>query len=369
MRKRKADILFWILVAFLLLHLLFYPLPLIKDQPLAGFFRLPLKVEFSLKNYFSRSFQDSTEKYINYKMGLNPGFTRIHHQMEYSLFNRLHAYDVHAGKDNYLFRYCKGCITEGTFAPPVLERFMQRYLAFADSLEKAGKKVVWVIAPDKNFVFSEKLSPELHQPDEICGFYWSLKKAFKENKISFLDFNELAFREKNKYQYPVFTKGGVHWSQAYAARCFDSLCNYLSARSDIQIRNTIKYNRQQKPWNPDIDMEIASNLLARIPEDDFYLAEMTSKVAKKKKLLLIGDSFTYAWTWPGDMARCFDPASEFWYYNRERNLLSGNKTTGNVDHANARKEIASFDTFIFVFTALNAENLDYGFMDDLYSGR
>src|SRR3954463_11225128 len=120
MRKRKADIFFWFLLACLLLHLLFSPLGIIKDQPLSGFFQLPLKVEFSTENYLSRSFQDSTEKYLNYKMGLKPGFTRIHHQLEYSLFNHLHAYDVHAGNDGYLFRYCKGCISDGSFDPQML---------------------------------------------------------------------------------------------------------------------------------------------------------------------------------------------------------------------------------------------------------
>ncbi|MFL5763759.1 MAG: alginate O-acetyltransferase AlgX-related protein [Bacteroidia bacterium] len=365
--KKKSSILFWVLFACFALHWLFFPLGIIKDLPLSGYYRLPGKVELSAKSYLNGSFQDSVDLYVGRKMGLVPGFTRVHHQLEYSAFDKLHAYDVHAGLDNYLFRYCPGCITAGTFDKAMLDEYITRYLIFQDSLKAAGKNIVWIIAPDKNFIYSEKLSPELKHPDEISGFYWTLKKEFRRRGVNFIDFNELAWREKNKFEFPVFTKGGVHWSQAYAARCFDSLCQYLSERTPVKIKNEVQYRKADKAWDSDIDMESASNLLIPVSEGPFYLADVTSESnAKKKKLLLIGDSFTYAWTWPGYVAKCFDPASEFWYYNREENILKGNKVLGELDHSNTRKKIKSFDTFVFVFTALNAENLDYGFMDDVY---
>jgi hypothetical protein len=366
MKKRKYDILFAFLLLCFLLHFAFYPLGIIKDQPLSGYYKLPEKVEFSAENYFSRKYQDSTEKHIKYTFGLFPGFTRIHHQIEYSFFDRLHVADVHIGSKGYLFRYCEGCITGRTYDSIALNSYLNKYLLLQDSLKAAGKNIVWVIAPDKNIVYSEYLPASAKAPDKVYGFYWDLQKAFKKKGIAFIDFNELAFREKNTYPYQVYNKGGVHWTNAYAARCFDSVCSYLGQKTSIKIRNTIVFNKVEHPWDPDIDMEAAANLLLPLEQNGLYLSEISSvSNAKNKKILLIGDSFAHAWIWTKWYKNCFHQDSEFWYYNREANTLD-NTFKRNVDHKDARKAIAGFDTFVIVFSAANAENLDYDFINDLY---
>ena len=96
-------------------HFAFYPLHIFKDLPLDGYYKPAENVEFNLSNYFSRRFQDSTEKNINYQFGLFPGFTRIHHQIEYSFFDHVFVRDVYKGKYGYLMRYCKGCISDDGF--------------------------------------------------------------------------------------------------------------------------------------------------------------------------------------------------------------------------------------------------------------
>lgn len=358
--------MFGFLLLCFLFHFAFSPLKIIKDQPLSGYYEVPDTVELTVSNYFSRKYQDSAEKYIRHRFGLFPGFTRIHHQVEYSFFNRIHVKDVHIGEHGYLFRYCEGCITNKTFDSLQLENYLNKYLRLQDSLKAAGKNIVWVIAPDKNIVFSEYLHNDLEHPDEIYAYYWSLKKAFKRKKIAFIDFNEVAFREKNKYPFEVFNKGGVHWTNAYAARCFDSVCAYLGQKTSIRTENTISYKKVEHPWDPDIDMEAAANLLLPLEQDSLYLAEISSRSnAKNKKLLLIGDSFAHAWTWNKWYERCFHSRSEFWYYNREAHKLD-NEFKRKVDHKNMRKVISDFDAFIIVFSAANAEYLDYGFMEDLY---
>lgn len=358
--------MFGFLMLCLLLHFAFKPLNIIKDQDLAGFYKVPVSVEFNADNYFLRKYQDSSDKYINYQFGLFPGFTRIHHQIEYSFFDRIHVKDVHIGQNGYLYRYCEGCITNRTFDSLNLERYLDKYLIIQDSLKACGKNIVWLIAPDKNIVFSEYLPLKLQHDDEVYSFYWTLQKAFKRKRIEFIDFNELAFREKNKYPYEVFNKGGVHWTNAYATRCFDSVCLYLASKTKIQIKNAISIKKVEHPWGPDIDMEEAANLLLPLQQDRLYLADMTSESnSKNKKLLLIGDSFAHSWTWTKYFANCFHPQSKFWYYNREVCTLE-NTFIRNVDHRSMRRTTSEFDTFIIIFNAANAEYLDYGFIDDMF---
>lgn len=366
MKERKYNILFGILLVCLLFHLAFKPFQLIKDQELSGYYKIPESIEFNASNYFSGKFRDSLEKTIKYQFGLFPGFTRIHHQIEYSFFNRLHVKDVHIGKDGYLFRYCeKGCITENTYDPVKLDNYLNKYLKLQDSLKAVGKNIVWIIAPDKNIVFSEYLPSDLKHGEKVYGFYWTLQNAFKQKGINFIDFNALAFREKNKYPFEVFYKGGVHWTNAYATRCFDSVCKYLSENTSIKIKNTISTKQVEHPWGADIDMEEAANLLFPLEQDSLYLSDISSESnSKNKKLLLIGDSFAHMWTWTKYFANCFHPQSEFWYYNREVNTLS-NIGKETVNHKKVAKRVKDFDTIIILFNSANAEYLDYGFINDI----
>ncbi|MGZ4048577.1 MAG: alginate O-acetyltransferase AlgX-related protein [Bacteroidia bacterium] len=364
MQKIKYNILFAFLLLCLLFHLAFSPLNIIKDKALDGYYKVPEKVELNLSNYFSRKFQDSLDKGINYQFGLSPGFTRIHHQIEYSCFDHIFVRDVYKGKNGYLFRYCPGCISDNEFDAAYINNFANRFLKIQDSLKAAGKNIVWIIAPDKNMVYPEFLPDNAPKTKSINGYYWSLKKVFAEKKINVIDFNELAAKEKEKYPFPVFYKGGVHWSHSYAARCFDSICRYLSTTTAISIQNTFKDRVTEHPWSPDIDMEYAANLLAPIKDAFYYTSVISKSNAKNKKILIVGDSFCHAWMWNKWYQECFDAGSEFWYYNREVNAMD-NSFKRKVDHKNAKKEISKFDTFIVVFSAGNAEYLDYGFTDDL----
>ena len=282
MKQKKYNIMFGFIIFVMLFHFAFKPLYIIKDKELAGFYKVPEKVEFNSENYFSRKFQDSLEKSINYQFGLFPGFTRIHHQIEYSIFNRIHVKDVHIGQNGYLYRYCEGCITNRTFDSVYLDKYLDKYLIVQDSLKAAGKNIVWIIAPDKNIVFSEFLPRDLKHGVEVYSFYWTLQKAFKRKGINYIDFNEMAFREKKKYPYEVFNKGGVHWTNAYATRCFDSVSNYLGLNTPIKIKNRIINKKVEHPWGPDIDMEEAANLLIPLQQDRLFLADMTSESNSKK---------------------------------------------------------------------------------------
>lgn len=321
---------------------------------------------FGWKDYFSRGYQDSTEKYINYQFGLFPGFTRIHHQLEYSLFGKINVHDVHKGENGYLMRYCEGCISDRTFERNRLKNYFDKYTRFSDSLMKAGKNIVWLIAPDKNIVFSEYLPFSLHHSVIINGFYWDLKQALNMNKVDYIDFNEAAFRDRNRYPFAVINKGGVHWTQSYSARCFDSLCKYWSGKTNIQISNTFEDNQRKTAWQPDMDIEAAANLLAPLDKDNLYYTEVKSTSnAHLKKVLLIGDSFCHMWAWNRWLQKNVHPESEFWYYNRDLNTIEGTKK-GEVAHTHARQVIEKFDTFIILFSAANSEQLDYGFLEDVY---
>lgn len=365
--KKVYNILTGFLILCMIFHFAFSPLHWIRDKELDGYYKVPEDTKFTVTGYLSRAFQDSTDKYLNYRFGLFPGFTRIHHQIEYSLFGNIQVQDVHRGKNGYLFRYYPNYFAGRHFAEGVTDAYADRYARFKDSLKAAGKNVIWIFTPDKNIVFREQLPDSLSGVSQQNRFYAQLKNSFDKKHIEYIDFNEQAINDKNKYPFAVINKGGVHWTSSYAARCYDSLCRYWKRTMDISISNTFTDKPQRNPWGPDIDIEYAANLLVPLEKENIFFTTVASQSnAKDKKILLIGDSFMHVWMWNSWVKECFSSESEFWYYNREANQLD-NTLKRTLDHKNVRESISKFDTFVIVYSAANIEQLDYGFMEDVYT--
>ncbi len=368
MNGHKFNILFFVLLSLLVLHFLFYPLNIIKDSPLSGAFHVPPKKEFTIQNYLSKSYQDSTEVFLKYNFGLFPGLTRIHNQVEYSFFDQVHVYDVHKGKNGYLHRFVPDYFEGKHFDDYTLNHYFDLLKRFSDSLKSNKKNVIWVIAPDKSLVYKESLPPEIKFTEPINLHYEELKNGLRSGNFSFIDFNELAIKEKGKYPFPVCNKGGVHWTQAYSARCYDSLCKYINATTGTTIENNIRYYMTGTVWGPDYDIENAANLLIPLERDDScYLAEINPlNRAKDKKILLIGDSFCHAWMWNKFFEKNFSSESEFWYYNREATLLDNKIILRNPENITIREYISKFDLFVITYSAGNAYMMDYGFLKDVF---
>jgi hypothetical protein len=369
MKVSIYNVLFFLLVLLLVIHVAFYPFKIIRDLPLNGYYEKPVKPTFSFTNYFSKGFQDSTENYVKYTFGLFPGLTRIHHQVDYSFFGKLNVASIHRGKSGYLFRFGTGAFANRTFAPDAAQKYARQYAMFTDSLKRLGKSSIWIITPDKNDVFREFLPDSIPHPISLNWFYRDFGNALKEKQVDFIDFNEVTFREKNKFPFPVFNKGGIHWTHTYAARCFDSLCNHLSANGSISVHNKIDYKKSTMLWAPDFDIEQSANLLIPLEKEQLFHADVTCENGcRQKTVLLIGDSFCHAWMWNGWFYNCFSTESEFWYYNREAFKLD-NTPLGLVDHKNVRNYLKKFDVIIIAFSAGNVESLDYGFMEDYLHGQ
>ena len=57
------------------------------------------------KNWFEGRYQQYQESYLNAEFGFRSSFVRLHNQLDFYLFDVLHAKSVLRGKDNYLYEY------------------------------------------------------------------------------------------------------------------------------------------------------------------------------------------------------------------------------------------------------------------------
>src|SRR4051812_6256237 len=82
------------------LNLLF---PFIESGKLLGDVHLAPDTSFTTGAWLAGRYQQQKEKYFNDNIGFRPDFVRLNNELDYLLFQKLHAADVVLGQHGYLF--------------------------------------------------------------------------------------------------------------------------------------------------------------------------------------------------------------------------------------------------------------------------
>ncbi len=338
-----------------------------KERPLNGYFINHSKLPLSSENWFNGSFQDSLELYLKDSISLKSSFVRLKNQIDFSIFRHLNVKDVSIGKDNYFFRYTRYFVYGGDYhGDNKLEQDVLRLKRVQDTLKKKGKFLVFVIAPDKLWIYNEFLNdPNVLNPNST-KYYDTYVKLMNKYNCDFIDLNAAFLELKPKSEYALFAKGGSHWTEFGAFFGLDSIVNYIKKNTKYTFPKPviIKSNVDGNPWFFDEDIFNASNLQFNIPENNLFLHPKLSSPKKERttKAILCGDSFCHAICWQDFYANYFHEESTFWYYNRVINKAN-NKLIGDVTEKNARIFIKKSDIYIVLFSAGNVGNFEYGFLN------
>ena len=97
------KILLVLLLSILVLPVLQKATGLFTIKPLDGDFILAKKPEYKHSNWFSGTYQEKFDKYIEQNLGLRPLLVRLNNQIDFSLFRKANAEGVLIGKNGYLF--------------------------------------------------------------------------------------------------------------------------------------------------------------------------------------------------------------------------------------------------------------------------
>src|ERR1700740_1126419 len=106
---------------------------------------------FSDTGWFSGTFQKNYEEFINDSIGFHNPMIGVRNQLDYSLFNKCHAYDIELGKDGYLVAttHFEAILGKTTTAVQHLDTLIKNFVFLADTLEKLNKKLTVIFAPSK----------------------------------------------------------------------------------------------------------------------------------------------------------------------------------------------------------------------------
>lgn len=346
----------------------------IKPKPLTGYFPAPIdQPTFSWESWYDGTFQQLSEKYIEERLGFRPFFIRLRNQIDFSLFKKSNAQEVIVGSDNVLYseKYISSFTGENFIGREKITKKVQITEALQSELKKLNIDLVFVVAPGKGFFYPELLPEKfLKRKKDSTNYDWYLK-AMHERHINVIDFNAYFLSQKNKSQYPLFTKTGVHWSSYGATLAGDSIIKYIEALTHSDMLNIIKESIEisDTARHTDNDISLSLNLFSTIqnpPLGYFRLAFENNPSKIKPAILTIGDSFYWNIFMDGIPQNLY-VSPEFWYYSKQVYIPDRWTPVATTDLEYLKKKIFEQKVIVIVQTEANFDDFGFGFIEKAYN--
>lgn len=367
------NLMFAILMLILIVPWMQARLGLIKEKPLTGAFSastVPDLSQFTRPDWLSGTFQETFNNQLENHIGFRNSLVRINNQVDFSVFRKANAEGVIAGKNGELFeedylREAKGLYYVGD---EVWERKAVQLKAVQDTLAALGKTLVVVFEPGKATYYPELMPRKYRNIPEKLSNYEQMLKAFGKQQVNILDLDAFFRQIKTEQPYPLFLKGGTHWSYYGAALAADTTLAYLTHKSGINIPDMKVEGVKQLDTirHPDNDIGLAMNLIfpLRQKKPVYPIISFSKNDSKRADLLIVGDSFYFNWLNDFILSSAFGNF-DFWYYNN--NITHDNGyADGKVADKNFREEILKRDIILIMITARFHHAFAWNFDEQLY---
>lgn len=273
------------------------------------------------ETWMDGSFQKDYSHYHNHNFGFRGELVRVHNQIEYSLFEKSNAKLVVVGQEGYLYEknYIKAYLGMDYIGDSLIHARAEQLKKVRDTLLQSGSDVLVVLAAGKASFFPE------YFPDEYQGIqpkksnYKAYRKAYDDMDIPYLDFNQWFVDMRDRSEYPLYGKGGIHWSKYGEYLVMDSLVNYLEDYFQKPLSHPILDDTWVIDENVDTDYDIgrAMNLIFPTPTYKMAYPQFhfeTDSTHFKPNVLVVADSYYWGLFRYGMSEKVFNN-SEFWFYN------------------------------------------------------
>ncbi len=366
--EKKLKIASWVLVGLLLLPLFQQLTGLVHERKLRGAVKVAALPEFSLKNWFSGTYQDKLEPAARDRFGFRNIFVRVNNQVAFSLYRKALANGVIIGKKNYMYEsnYINARNGEDFLGDSLIGSKVQKLKKIQDYCEAHGKLFLVTFAAGKGSYYPEYFPDKyLKEPGKTNISVYS--EYFDACGVNYIDFNKLFLEMNDTSRYCLYPKTGVHWSYYGMVLVFDSLVNYIGKETGMEMPlfewGDIKQNRRYQ--SSDRDIEEGMNILFRINHEKLAYPKVAFKDEGIRKLkgVVIADSFYWGLHNIGFSHRIFDHG-EYWYYNRQviANHIEGDFFLDDVGRLERLKDV---DVIIMMATEATMMKFPFGFEDVL----
>jgi hypothetical protein len=374
MEHRIQKGIFIFLIAILFLPSIQQMLSVFPNGVLFGTFQQSPNVQFSTPGWIDKSFQASSERYVNDRIGFRPFIIKANNQVDFTLFGKFHSSRIVKGKDNCFFTqsFLDAYMGKGFEGSAAVKEKLKKFKAIQDTLSRLGKSLLLAYAPDKEDYYPEYLPSKYtnaHRAHTSFATYKSLGDSMGVNQ---LDFNTWFVCLKNTSKEHLYPMEGIHWSSYGALLAADSLIRYIEHLRHIQmlhpVWDKVAHTHEARYYDDDISKGL--NLLFPVSNEVYSYPELYytgSPLAIRPNAIYIGDSYFIPWIRQGVMDNV-NQNWQLWYYNKEvweryNQQDLPKKTISEIDWL---KELNNADYIVMMYTAANLPRLGDGFIEQAY---
>ncbi len=372
MQPAKKIALF-VIVALLFVPLLQNRLYIFRIPPLNGDFVLPEKPPLEKAGWLSGDFQAQYDPYLEQRLGLHNLLVRIHNQIDYSLFKKVHAEGVIIGKNNVLHErdYIRAWTGEDFIGEKTWNKKLGRLKFVQEHLKRTyGIDLVLVLEPSKARFSPETLPEGSAERKKEPSNYTYIVDKLKEMNIRFLDLNAYYLSLKDASRYDLYPKYGVHWSVYGMTRMADTIVKYIEHLRQIDMPGFSIERIIVSDSLRDTDYDAAKplNLLFELPHGPMAYPVIRFEDHKGKTrpdVLVEGDSYYWNIFNARIPDHCFNTHS-FWYFNALVYPDSYYDSTF-VAGLDIKTEVEKRDVILIMTTERFLFKYDWGFTDALFT--
>ncbi len=346
---------------------------------LKGYFEPAPHPDLSWHSLLDNSYQPALERYVEDRIGFRAFLIRLRNQLGYSFFGLVRANNVLIGEDNVLFEEggIKGFLGQDRRDDAEIRANVRKLKAVQDTLAGRGVLLVFAIAPDKANFYSNRIPKQFKNLPRTESNYTAYAKQMRAKGINMIDLAQLFRVWKDTCSYPLFPRGGIHWSGYGITLAADTLFRYIERRAKLDLPDfsVDGCELSDEARVTDDDVAQAMNLLwTPTPYRMAYPRVTFHKLRpdqRKPSLLLVGDSFGWGLiNFYPYFPTLFENKFQYWYYNKQ--VQWGEPATGkpgnhDVAALDLRQEMLAHDVVLLLFDQHNLAAMDYGFAAAAYS--
>src|ERR1039458_6127798 len=263
--KNRSNILKYLIynafIAILLIMFIQSQLHFYNKAGLKGDIEIAKADTFSMNKWFSGSYQSKTDKYLNENFGFRDLFVRLNNQVDYTLFDKIHASDVVIGKDQYMFinSYIKAFYGTDFVGDNAILSKIRKIKFLQDTLSRLGKTLIVVFEPSKASYYPDFIPDSFNRQIGETNYDTYVKTA-KHIGLNYIDFNRYFMDHKISTKYPLYPKYGIHWSFYGACLATDSIIKYVDKARGIKMPE-IYWDNVKESYKPEcFDYDIADGM-------------------------------------------------------------------------------------------------------------
>ena len=357
----------WLLILFILtVPLIQYHTSFYWGLPLHGSFEETALKDLTKQSWFDASYQENHTKFFKQKVGFRSDFVRFYNQKQYSFFNQINTQEVIVGKNNVLYdgRHINTLMGTDFLGESQIKERVLALKKVKELLNKDGKELLLVIAPNKARYFESEI-PDYYHKKDTTNYEVYLKYLAKE-KIDYIDFNHSFLAQPREVN--LVPKYGIHWGDYGASLVIDSIIKYSNKKYNYHLPfyQILEKKKSNIPSDLDYDLGKTLNLLFMFKDEQYISPTLKLKNGEKKNLLVIGDSYMSVLYLNNFLSDIFNLKGA-WYYNREILNEDRGKNVGDLALVLPKTEIV-----MIMLTEWNMYRLGFGVVEEInnyYTGQ